>query len=293
MNIKSLIIWFVVGLLAFSTVTAQKKHKKFSDKRSYSFKVNFDEDSQPFLELGYGLTEYKHKSFSSDFAKVGNMDVKIGYRVLDYWESDNITNLQDQFITFGANSVDLRDKEAAGLKSELYSFGIGMRDGYGYRFGIVDIIPYTGFSISWNRLNMKDFPDTTANAAKFADAKILNRYNEEIRFGQKIEGGLIIGVNQFVSLNASYEANILFPRVMTWKHLGSSCIELIGLGIVDKFVDEIIDSSPIAAPIVNFILKNGLTYGFYMLQRDKMNYPFASERPLSYETYKIGLTFAF
>ncbi len=293
MNIKSLIIFLVIGLFAFSSISAQKKHKKFREKKNYTFNVNFDEGSQPFIEVGYGLTEYKHKTFSSDFAKVGNAEVKIGYRLLDYWESENITNFEDQYITFSGNTVDLRDKEAVGLKSEMWSFGVGIRDGYGYRFGIVDVIPYSGMSISWNRLNMKNYPDTTANMAKFLDAKILNRYNEEIRFGQKIEGGLIIGVNQFVSLNASYEANILFPRFMTWKHLGSSCIELIGLGIIDKFVDEIIDSSPIAAPIVNFILKNGLTYGFYMLQRDKMDFPFSSERPLTFETYKIGLTFAF
>jgi hypothetical protein len=54
-----------------------------------------------------------------------------------------------------------------------------------------------------------------------------------------------------------------------------------------------VDVSPAAAPIVNFVLKNGLSYGMYQLRKEKMNYPFESEAPILNDTFKIGVTFIF
>jgi hypothetical protein len=63
--------------------------------------------------------------------------------------------------------------------------------------------------------------------------------------------------------------------------------------LLDKFIDEIFESSPSAAPVVNFMLKSALTYGMYELRKDKMNWPFNSDSPLTYDQFKFGLTFIF
>lgn len=292
MKIRTLIVLLLIGLFAFNNIDAQKRFKKFFNKKGYKAGFFNGEDGHPFMEFSYGVSEYKHKSFSSDFAKTGTAEIKLGYRMIEDLD-DNIISLQDNYLFFSDNTVDLKDKDADGLKSELLSFGFGFRDAYGYRFGMVDVIPYSGAAISWNRLNMKDYPDTLLSPSSIVDSKILDRYNHSIRFGQKVEGGISVSFNEFISVNAGYEATVLFPRYLTWKHLGSTAIELVGLGIVDEFVNEVADASPIAAPVVNFILKNAVTYGFYIWQRDKMNAPFNTERPLTYETVKFGLTFTF
>ncbi|HSP87628.1 MAG TPA: hypothetical protein VLN45_05810, partial [Ignavibacteriaceae bacterium] len=62
---------------------------------------------------------------------------------------------------------------------------------------------------------------------------------------------------------------------------------------LDSFVDEIMDSSPYAAPIVGFVLKCALSYGVYELRQDKMNWPFKSAAPLAYDQFKFGMTFTF
>ncbi len=292
MKIKVFLILILLSSLTFSDIFAQKYHKKV-DKKKFRVNVEFDEDTRPFMELGYGLTEFKHKSFSDDFAKVGNAEIKIGRRYLDSWDDEGITEMRDEFIFFGVNSLDLKDKNAEGLGSEMINFGFGMKEGYGYEFGIVNITPYFGGAFTWNKLNMKNLPDTSLGVSQQSDYKILDRYNKSLRFGQRVEGGLAIGLNKTFFVDASYQANVVFPRVMTWKHLGSLMIEVIGIGIADSFVDEVSDASPVAAPIINFLLKNGIAYGFYMLQKDKMNYPFNSETPLTYETFKVGVTLVF
>jgi hypothetical protein len=53
------------------------------------------------------------------------------------------------------------------------------------------------------------------------------------------------------------------------------------------------DRSPYAGPIVHFVLKNALSYGFYELRKKHMNWPVQTVAPLMYENYKVGLTFAF
>ena len=97
----------------------------------------------------------------------------------------------------------------------------------------------------------------------------------------------------YVELNASYERSIVFRRHLFWKWLGSALIETAGQVAVDKFVDEIMDSTPCAGPIVSFVLKNALAYGAYELRMQKMNWPFKSEPPLSYDQFKVGINFVF
>jgi len=188
------------------------------------------------------------------------------------------------------------EKKAAFLSSELLRFGFGKRNGYGYDFENVRILPYTQNGIVWSKLQMKDFPTaifpgiTNDNAKD--DTEILKRYDGSFRFGTLAEGGIQLEVGS-VSLNVGYEATVVFPRHMVWKHLGSYAIEMIGLNALDRFIDEVLDSSPAAGPIVNFLLKSGFTYAFYTLKKEKMNWPFKTETPLTYEMMKFGVTFTF
>jgi hypothetical protein len=94
-----------------------------------------------------------------------------------------------------------------------------------------------------------------------------------------------------MSIDASYERSIIFPRHLFWKWTGSVLIEAAGQWAVDGFVDRVLDSAPYAAPIVSFVLKNALSYGMYELRHDKMNWPFDTVSPLAYDQFKVGLTF--
>ncbi|MGE5847186.1 MAG: hypothetical protein ACM34O_10705, partial [Ignavibacteria bacterium] len=102
-----------------------------------------------------------------------------------------------------------------------------------------------------------------------------------------------IKVLPVLTLEAGYERSIIFPRHLFWKWLGSAGIELIGQWALDEFIDNIMDSSPYAAPVVNFVLKNALAYGIYELRQEKMNWPFNSAAPLAYDQFKFGVTFVF
>ena len=74
------------------------------------------------------------------------------------------------------------------------------------------------------------------------------------------------------------------PNHEDWS-LIANCIYLL--------INKIFKSSPAAGPVVNFLLKNALAYGIYELRKDKMNWPFKSEAPITYDQFKFGVTFVF
>ena len=123
--------------------------------------------------------------------------------------------------------------------------------------------------------------------------QMLETYTGIMRFGQNFESGLKLQVYDPVSITASYSRSIIFPRHLFLQWAVSNMIEGIGQGIVDEFSKAVIKSSPSFGPIVNFVLKTGVSYGFYELRKTKMNWPFNSVSPLMYDSWKVGMSFEF
>ena len=121
----------------------------------------------------------------------------------------------------------------------------------------------------------------------------MDEISESVRFGTTAEGGIRFETGKIVSLEAGYERSIIFPRHLFGKWVISAILEDVAQSFVDRFVDEIFDSSPQVAPVVNFVLKNALSYGIYELRQDKMNWPFNTEPGIGYDQFKFGVTFVF
>lgn len=173
------------------------------------------------------------------------------------------------------------------MTTDMWRFGFGGATGYGYDLGESAIIPYHSTSISWSRVKFKDALSDSS------DAVIANRFNESFRFGSATESGIKIQIIPLISLDVSYERSIIFERHLFWKWAGGGIIEAASQGMLDHFIGKIGKSSPLALPIVSVILKSALSYGIYELRQEKMNWPFNSAAPLSYDQWKVGVTFNF
>ncbi|MCX6169223.1 MAG: hypothetical protein NTX65_07785 [Ignavibacteriales bacterium] len=277
-------------------------HGKWSDWKNYEW-LSWEFHGKPFIEINYGIGTPKHDKLVSKFADVGLAEIKLGYATQDSYYSDDIIESHDKYFFISKISADLKSSSLTrgDMKSNLWRFGFADRSGYGYKVKNVSILPYHGGGFIWSKLDMIDYPANTylltIPPISIDDARndtdILNRFHDAFRFGTLSEGGVRIEVDSFASLDFGYEAVVIFPRYLVWKHIGSFIIEESTMGVLNHFIDEVGDSSPEAAPIVNFLLKNGLSYAFYSLKKGNMNWPFATEEPLTYETFKIGLTFTF
>jgi hypothetical protein len=294
------------AIFFFINITLLAQHKDSTDNRWYEFghhdwfKFDWKFHGNPFIELNYGLSSLKHSKTVSKFADVGLAEIKLGYSTVDSFEEDVVT-FKERFIFGSKLSADFTSSNTvlAEMKSNTYRIGLAKRSGYGYEIDNISILPYHGKGLVWSRIDMVDYPAEFWLAAKMSysdavnDTEILNRFHNDIRFGTVNEAGIRFDYDNTLSLNVAYEAAVIFPRYMFWKHLGSAIIEDVCSGLLSHFIDEVADASPYSAPIVDFLLKNGCSFLFYSLKKDKMNWPFETEAPLRYQTLKFGITVTF
>ena len=274
-----------------STESSDKdEHTKF-DWHDFNTKFNlFDSHHSPSVSLAYGFSSMNIHNFSASFAKPNIPEIKLGYTSeKPVWNEEGILHLKYNYLFLSNITTDISGTPAANeIQSNLWRFGLGWDDGYGYKLGSSSaIIPYNSFSFGWSRLDVKNFPSNPDDANK------LSLFNDAFRFGTGSEAGLKIKVIPLVNVEVGYERSVIFERHLFWKWAGSALIEVGGNWALDAFVDKIMDSSPYAAPIVGFVLKGALSYGIYELRQEKMNWPFESAAPLAYDQFKFGLTFNF
>ncbi|MCU7495394.1 MAG: hypothetical protein HF314_10280 [Ignavibacteria bacterium] len=255
-------------------------------------------NGKPTIEATYGNSDIGIKSFgklsNKGFLNAGSAELKLSYSSLNDYD-ENIVEYKNRFFFVSNNSTDLVKKKdnSQDIKSDLWRFGFGIQNGYGYKMGRSAVIPYTSNSIVWSRVEWNTPEDGLIPGLSEEDLNRLDLFNNAFRFGTMSEGGVKLQIVPLFTINAGYERAAIFPRYLVWKQLGSFVIEAAALGALDTFVDEIMDSSPAAGPVVNFLLKNGLSYAIYELRREKMSWPFKSAEPLTYDTWKIGMTFTF
>lgn len=292
---------FVMLFLLATASSIIAQNNKLLQKNNWDWDDEFWhwKGGKPFIETNWGLGKPMHDKLFSKFSNIGLVELKLGFVSFDeFYDDESIIEFDEKYTFISQLSTKLRSESRKydELPTELLRFGFGNREGYGYDLGDLMILPYTQSAVMLSKLEMKDYPvsifPTLSLQNALDDTEILKRFDRNFRFGTLAEGGLRINFG-LVSFNAGYEAAVIFPRYLFWKHIGSYAIEMAGLKALDRFVNEVMDASPAAGPIVNFLLKSGYSYAFYTLKKEKMNWPFNSETPLTYETFKIGITFTF
>ena len=249
----------------------------------------FDSYKSPSVSLTYGFSSINIKDFSGSFASPNIPEIKLGYTTeKPSWNREDIIKYKYNYLFLSNVTTEISGTPKANeIESNLWRFGFGWANGYGYDLGSAAIIPYNSYSVAWSRLDVKNFP------VNIEDANKLSLFHDAFRFGTGSEAGLRIKPVRYITIEAGYERSVIFERHLFWKWAGSALIEGIGNFALDSFIEKIMDSSPYAAPVVGFVLKSALSYGIYELRQDKMNWPFKSAAPLAYDQFKFGLTFTF
>ena len=295
---KNVITISLLIIFAFSSFNiAQKRNKRhrsdWDDFHDFAW-MKFDSHSSPIIELNYGSPKIKHEDFKGNFAKTSSLEFKIGYSSTYEFYEDYLIEREDNFLFANKISSSI-GSETPGLNefdNEIWQFGIGRLEGTGYNLYDISFIPYTQGSLVWSRLKKLDQPQAPF-VSDSSDITLLDQYHEAIRFGTENEAGIKFNVASLVDVHAGFEFGTVYPKYLVWKQLGSFAIEVAGLALLDDFIEEITDSSPAAGPVMNAILKGAFSYAFYTLKKDRMNWPFPSESPLTYETFKFGITLTF
>ncbi len=295
-HFKLLLLSALLLLLSVPIIAQEENDEKDKEKEK-KWRWEFDDldfsfkKSKPTISLQYGLSQSQRDDLNASIVDPALFEVKLGYiKDRTAWGKDNIIkhNFRYLFLSNISNNISGNDGSTDNVGTETWRFGFGRSSGYGYKLSeSAAIIPYYTYTLNWSRV---DFQNDVTDGN---DQRILDYYDESFRFGTSSEGGLRIQFIDNIAIEAGYERAIVFQRHLFWKWAGSAVMEGAAQGLLDTFINQVFKSSPAAGPIVNFVLKNALAYGIYELRRDKMNWPFSSEAPLTFDQFKVGVTFIF
>lgn len=252
-------------------------------------------DRKPTINILYGVNnKIDLKPLTgAEFEKPGIAEVRIGYTELEERKS---YLAEYDFSHIFVSSISTRINDASSvrnLEGESWRFGFGDEEGYAYKYKGFAFIPYNGTTMQWSRLSLYDAPGVGDAAGTETDRVLLNDFDNTIRFGTSAEAGLRVQLIPNLSVFGAYERSAIFRRHLFWKQTGSYLIEQIGYWLSEEFVDEVMETSPYVTPVLSFLLKGGISYAMYELREEKMAWPFNSEPPLMYDTFKFGVSFAF
>lgn len=253
---------------------------------------NLSTTTKSFIEIYYGLNSLKYKPYlANENAAQGSLtEIAYGRRTKNPAGNYRIAEFEDEYF-FSSYFSTPAPKNNTEINFTLWRFGLGLRKGYGYYTGSeISIFPFYQMGLTWNR---GDFSEP--NIKTFTgQISFFKRFNGNLRFGTINNAGLNIGITNSLTIGGSYETAVIFPRYLVLKQLGSFLIELLsqtGIDYLTKGV--IIKASPSITPVAYFLLKNSLSYLFFSLKKEKMNWPFNTEAPLTLETYKFSISIAF
>jgi hypothetical protein len=264
------------------------------DDNHHSFKHAW-RDARPMIAIQYGFGDVDRDGFGGDLASVGVLDLQLGYRVDRRYGGEDALLHQSTHFTHVGNLASRLTSDAAGLSevgTDMWRFGVGAGDGYGYRFASERgrLILQSAGTIGFYTLELEG---ETAGGLTPVDAASVEQFTTHTRFGESWESAVEVGFGDMLALHAGYERAAVFPSLKFWYWLLSTGLDRGALWALDMFVDEVEDSSPYAAPIVRFVLEGALQYGYYELRKEEVNWPFDTEPPLDYNTFKLGLTTRF
>lgn len=291
---------FIFSILIFSSLTllyAQDSTKEDSWGKHFNWKHHNlcfwrnEFKGNPTISIDYGFSDLNQNGLNGNFTKPNLLEARLGYTKLKLSEhSNDLINYNFHYLLVSDISTKLSGNSTGGnsYNTDLWRAGFGWASGYGYKINdSFNIIPYYDYAVDWSQLNMN------STLTDMNDKRITDLYNNSIRFGTSTEAGIKINLTPNIQIGAGYERSIIFPRHIFWKWAGSVVIEAAGQGAVNNFVEHIMDVSPLSVPIVNFVLKNAVSYAMYELRKDKMNWPFDSAAPLTYDQFRAGITIIF
>src|SRR4029077_2776687 len=101
------------------------------------------------------------------------------------------------------------------------------------------------------------------------------------------------GISRSITLDAGYEEIAVYPHYVFWPAAGSGLVHGIALAVGDRVSKQVAKTSLRAAPIVSFILRNGISYAIYHQRRSEVNWPFGGGPGLIYQGIKVSFTFTY
>jgi len=271
-----------------SVVYTPGSFEKFIERINYSKTIQ----NKNLIAISYGISNlsYPHKDIFSELSKVFLFEIKYGFvRIDDNFKNSSFAYLASETAYFANYSSHMTAKEIKddGKTTDAWLFGFDFTNGYGYNSKISKSFLIHSGGLGWAIIDFENLGESLAEQRRY------DIFDKKFRFGTDFHSGLRHYFTQSISMDALYGHSIYFPQFSGWKFFGSYISELMIQRAIDYFAEDYIPKFPESFPLVNWSAKSLVSLLFYEFRRDQMNFPFSSESPINYDSFKIGVSLTF
>jgi hypothetical protein len=296
-----------ITLACLLSPAAKAMQKDTTDQLDSLMEMFFDDhpdrmlrSRSPRLQALYGTVDFSRKGLTGTVNPIAVYGASVGMEdSRSIRDNQSIVRYQNNglFFNYGAakpvaglTPIDDSIVNATTTSMNLYTFGFIDESGYGYKLGSGSALKFLVAKKSvWSSVDPISFDNDISGEAR----QTIRDFTGNIRFGAMMSPTIEFQIIKPLSVRASYTWSQIYPRHMFWYWGGSELIEGIADGIVMASVKAFGKASPSSLPIMNFVLRNAVAYGFKTLRKNQMNWPFETAAPMNVTGYSLGVSLNF
>lgn len=283
------IIFLSTGLNSFAQVDTNRTlfgriNDKFFDLPNYVnyYTLGFD--------YGFSTVTLPAEKFKGDLADAFSLGFKYGFtRFYDIEGEKDFIYFASETAAIANTSSHLWFKESgSGIGSDNWRFGIGYKNGYGYDLGDNKLfILYHGSNILWSVV------DFESPGIDMSDQKILDVFDMKTKFGSSFQAGALYNLSDNFLLDAHIDRSAAYSSLHFAPWAVSSVLELLLQRSVDFIGDDMLRLNKNKWPVLNVLIKSGISFLFSELRRNEPFWLFESGSQMNNYHFKIGITYIF
>jgi hypothetical protein len=274
------------------------------------------------LNLGISLPSYNY--LIKETKPNGLFGADINYRFIEpgqnflsqknKYEWGSRINFIGASLDFHTNKISPFNKNSDEISSKLIKLQFSNFQGSGYLERDFKFYPYYNSTLGYNYFLLNPNKNTIdadefiipvlymflapnnivfAKPTFYTSEQNMNTpkvYNNKIKMGSSRETGFIIQLRNELNLKFGYECTIIYPQYIWLQNQTSNLIES---SIQNLFGFMLLMIDYIAANEISsfsdYIINSFISVGFQNLRKSKMHWPLNSDKPLYYDSFKLGI----
>ena len=244
--------------------------------------------SQPMLSIEYGLSNFSlpTRIYPNSLPISNYFKLEYGFARIDsFLQLYNLRGYSSEFVFIedNTNAYGLINTGEKNIYSNIFSFGFGLRSGYG-----IDL-----FQTELYGLHTTAFIWSYYDYASYEPNDFFRAYDDNWKFGNKGETSIEYRFSKNAIVSMNYMHINMYSDMEYWKWLGSWGIDILLQRWIDFFDPIFIDYFGYTYPVLKFFYKNAISIIFTEARGLKQFSPFNSDYSLIDRRLGVELKFIF
>ena len=195
------------------------------------------------------------------------------------------------YIENNSNKFSFLTKTNRNIYDNQFSFGIGLRSGFGWKLPNInwELFLLHSSAFNWTHFDYDEY----GNLKDESQSNFFNNFDEQTKFA--FRGATSVELRSFKNLifDLEYEHNNIYSEMEYGKWIGSWAIDFVLQRWIDLFDPIFVETLGQSYPFVKFFYKNSIAIILSEMRNSKQFYPFASNYSLLQRRFIFRLKFIF